>query len=112
MSYLRVICTEFGKVDVNRILRQDLEDWLEESEWSPRTRKNYLVTLTTILNFAVGKGYRGDNPAASINRPILDDRPVSILTLEQVRGLLRVAKEFDPEMLRPCGIGWCKRQCC
>jgi len=37
------------------------------------------VTLTTILNFAVGMGYRAANPAASINRPILDDRPVGIL---------------------------------
>jgi integrase len=98
-SYLRVICTEFGKTDVSRILRQDLEDWLEESEWSPRTRKNCLVTLTTILNFEVGKGYRADNPAAGI------ERPVRILTVEQASGLLRVAKEFDPEMLPALAIG-------
>src|SRR6266404_1812903 len=74
-SYLRVICADFGRVDVTRILQQDIEDWLEESDWSPRTRKNYLVTLTTILNFAVRKGYRANNPAAYIERPILDDRP-------------------------------------
>ena len=89
----------------NRILRQDIEYWLEESKWSPRTRENYLVTLTTILNFAVGKGYRADNPAASIDLPILDDRPIGILTVEQGRGLLRVAKEFDPEMLSALAIG-------
>jgi integrase len=104
-SYLRVICTEFGKVDVTRILRQDIEDWLEESEWSPRTRKNYLVTLTTILNFAMAKGYRPDNPAATIDRPILDDRPIGILTVKQVRELLRAAKEFDPDMLPLLAIG-------
>jgi len=104
-SYLRVICTDFGKLDVTKILRQDIEDWLEESEWSPRTRKNYIVTLTTILNFAVAKGYRADNPAASIDRPILDDRPVGILTVEQARGLLRVAQEFDPEMIQALAIG-------
>jgi integrase len=104
-SYLRVICTDFGKVDVTRLLRQDIEDWLEESEWSPRTRKNYLVTLTTILNFAVGKGYRADNPAARIDRPILDDRPVGILTVEQASRLLRVAKESGSEMLPAVAIG-------
>jgi integrase len=104
-SYLRVICIDFGKVDVTRLLRQDIEDWLEESEWSPRTRMNYLVTLTTILNFAAGKGYRTDNPAARIDRPILDDRPVGILTVEQARGLMREAKESDPEMLPALAIG-------
>lgn len=103
-SYLRVICMDFGKVDVTRILRQDIEDWLEESDWSPRTRKNYLVTFTTILNFAVGKGYRTDNPAARIDRPILDDRPVGILTVDQVKDLLRVAKKVDPEMLPALAI--------
>ena len=104
-SYLRVICSTFGKSDVKKILRQDIEDWLEESDWSPRTRKNYLVTLTTILNFAAGKGYRADNPAATIDRPILDDRPVGILTVEQARGLLRVARENDPAMLPALAIG-------
>ena len=103
--YLRVICTDFGKVDVTSVLRQDIEDWLEESEWSPRTRKNYLLTLTTILNFAVGKGYRADNPAAGIDRPILDDRPIGILTVEQATGLLRVAKQSDPEMLPALATG-------
>jgi integrase len=104
-SYLRVICGEFGKTDITRILRQDIEDWLEESDWSPRTRKNYLVTFSTILNFAAAKGYRADNPAASIDHPILDDRPIGILTVEQTSGLLGLAKKFDPEMLPALAIG-------
>lgn len=70
-----------------------------------RTRTNYLVNLTTILNFAVGKGCRSDNLAARIDRPILDDRPVGILTVEQASGLLCVAKESDPEMLPAVMIG-------
>jgi integrase len=63
------------------------------------------VTLTTLLKFAVGKAYRADNPAASTDRPILDDRPVGILTVEQASGLLRVATESDPEMLPALAIG-------
>lgn len=46
-----------------------------------------------------------DNPAASIARPILDDQPVGILSVEQARGLLRVAKKFDPAMLPALAIG-------
>ena len=103
-SYLRVICTEFGETDVTRIIRQDIEDWIEESDWSPRTRKNYLVTLTTLLNHAVGRGYRADNPAAGIARPILDDRPVGILTVDQTKTLLRVGKAAAPEMVPALAI--------
>ncbi len=93
-----MICEEFGRTDSARIRCEDVEDWLEESQWSPRTRKNYLVTLTTLLNFAVGKGYRADNPAAAIQRPILDDRPVGILTVEPSEALLRTAQANDPAM--------------
>ena len=104
-SYFRVICQEFGKVDVAKILRPDIEDWLEESGWSPRTRKNYLVTMTTVLNFAMANGYRADNPAANIDRPILDERPVGILSVGQVEKLLRMAKDTDVEMVPALAIG-------
>lgn len=56
------------------------------------------MTLATLLNYAVAKGYRPDNPAAGIERPILDDRPVDILTVEQPERLLRLAQASDPEM--------------
>ena len=98
-SYLNVICLEFGKTEVSKLCRQDIEDWLEESDWSPRTRKNYLVTMTTVMNYALGKGYCAGNTAASIDRPILDDRPVGILTPSQAEKLLRVAKSSAPDML-------------
>jgi len=104
-SYINVICEEFGKTDSAGIRREDLEDWLEESDWSPRTRKNYLVTFTTLLNFAVSKGYRSDNPAATIQRPILDDRPVSILMVKQVKALLRVTTLTDRAMAPAITIG-------
>jgi integrase len=104
-SYLRVICEEFGETDTLKVTLEDLEDWLEEADWSPRTRKNYLVTLTTLLNYATAKGYRPDNPAARIERPLLDDRPVGILTVEQAKCLLRRAQEADPEMLPPLVTG-------
>jgi integrase len=56
------------------------------------------VTFTTLMNYAVGKKYRPDNPVADIERPILDDRPV-VLTVAQATSLLRVTKDSDPEML-------------
>ncbi|MDB6025521.1 MAG: integrase family protein [Verrucomicrobiales bacterium] len=104
-SYVDVLNEEFGQVKVNLLRRQDLEDWLAESEWASRTRKNYLVTLTTILNFALLRDYCVTNPAAKIERPILDDKPPGILSPEQVKSLLKEAKETHPLMIPGICIG-------
>ena len=82
-----------------------MEDWLAETDWSPRTRKNYLVTLTTIFNFAVKRDYCASNAAATIERPIMDDEPPGILTVEQTVALLAKAVETRTEMIAGLSIG-------
>ena len=52
-----MIKEEFGEVKLSELKRADIEDWLAETDWSPRTRKNYLVTLTTVFNFAMKRDY-------------------------------------------------------
>jgi integrase len=98
-SYMKVICEEFGPTKVARIVQADIEDWLSESEWARRTRKNYLVTLMTFFDWAKGRGYVVTNPAERIPKPILDDRPPGILSPTQAAKLLHNAAEYDPELL-------------
>jgi integrase len=104
-SYFKVINEEFGDAKLSEMKRADIEDWLGEAEWSPRTRKNYLVTLTTVFNFAMNRDYCAVNAAASIERPILDDKPPGILTVEQATALLGKAIETCPEMIAGVAIG-------
>jgi len=103
-SYTNVIKQEFEEEKTTDIDRSDIEDWLLESKWSPRTRKNYLVTLTTIFNYAKNKGYVAENPAEGIERPILDDKPPGILTVAQVRSLFWAANEHDKALLPTLAI--------
>lgn len=104
-SYVEVLNKEFGSVKVNELKRQDIEDWLAESEWSSRTRKNYLVTITTILNFALSREYCVTNAAALIDRPILDDKPPGILTPDQAKALLAQAAKNMPHIVPGISIG-------
>ena len=90
---------------LSEIKRQDIEDWLAETEWSGRTRKNYLVTLTTVFTWATDREYSAENPAAKISRPILDENAPGILTPVQAEALLQSAKECLPEMVAPIAIG-------
>jgi len=104
-SYFKVIKEEFGEVNLSELKRADIEDWLAETDWSPRTRKNYLVTLTTVFNFAMNREYCATNAAATIERPIMDDKPPGILTVEQMVALLATAVEIRAEMVAGVSIG-------
>jgi integrase len=116
-SHLRIIGEVFGGTPIADMRRSQIEDWLAESEWAPRTRKNYLVTLTTLLNFAQDRDYCAGNAAARIERPILEDKPPGILTVEEATALLRTCshgvpakedrKEFSarPQMISGIAIG-------
>jgi site-specific recombinase XerD len=77
------------------------EDWLSESDWAPRSRRNYLVTLTTLLNFALDREYCSGNPASRIERPILDDSAPGILTVKEAETLLQTAVNGVPDKLDP-----------
>lgn len=100
-SYLRSINEEFGNLPIADIERASIEDWLSESDWAPRSRKNYLVTLTTLLNFAQDREYCPGNPASRIERPILDDKAPGILTVKEATSLLETALNGIPDKFDP-----------
>jgi integrase len=104
-SYLRVLGGEFGDEPISQITRSDLEDFFTESEWSPRTRLNYMVTLSTIFGFAQDRDYCPGNPAAKIERPILEDRPVGILKINAAVALLQAALKHERAMVPAVAIG-------
>lgn len=104
-SYLRILGEEFDGEPISQVTRSDLEDFFTESEWSPRTRLNYMVTLSTVFTFAQDRDYCPANPAAKIERPILDDRPPGILKIAEVLALLRSARDHEPAMLPAVAAG-------
>ena len=104
-SYVKVIKEEWADEFIHQIKQPDLEDWLAESEWGPRTRKNYIVTMTTVLNFAISRDYCVNNPAAKIPRPLLDDKAPGILTPTEAKALLAASIKRTPELTDALAIG-------
>lgn len=104
-SAIKMLNEEFGQVEIHGIRKADIEDWIAESVWEPRTRKNYIVTLTTIFNYAIGSEYCAVNPAERVPRPILEDKPPGILTPSEAEKLLAAALDCMPEMATPIAIG-------
>jgi integrase len=104
-SYLKTITKRFGSMPIHEVKRSDMEDWLAESNWSKRTRNNYISTLSTLFIFARDRDYCVENPAEKVARSILDDTPPGILTVEQASQLLEVTRKVDPEMLGYVAVG-------
>ena len=104
-SYLRTIDERFGNRPISEVRSGEIEEWLAESDWSKRTRNNYVSTLSTLFIFASDRDYCLGNPAERIPRAILDDSAPGILTVEQVAKLLKVTREEDPGMLAYVAIG-------
>ena len=102
---LRILGKNFDHLPISLITRSELEDYFSESEWMPRTRMNYIVTLSTLFTFAQERDYCATNPAAKLDRPILEDRPVGILKIEAVLALLKTAVIRNPAMVPALTIG-------
>ena len=104
-SYLRTIGERFGLQSIHEVRRGEIEDWLSESEWSKRTRNNYVSTLSTLFLFARDRDYCAENPAEKVPRAILDDTAPGILTVKDAAALLDVTRDKDCEMLAYIAIG-------
>lgn len=104
-SSYRVINARFGEEPINLLSQDELEDWIAESDWSPRTRANYIGAFAGLFRFAIQKEYCAKNIADHVPRPILDDRPPGILSVEGCRKLLTAANDYYPEMIPYIAIG-------
>jgi integrase len=108
-SFLKILGAEFGSKQINEISTDSIEKWLvgyqpkaaeedpgrSKQGLNPRTRKNYLVTLRTVFDFAKARDYCSENPAARISNPIQEDKPAGILTPAQAIAILRAAVKRD-----------------
>lgn len=98
-SDLSIFGESFGGSDITHVPQNDIEEWLDEFEWSARTKRNKLTSLTTFYTFAAGKQYCTVNPAQKIKRPKCDDPEVGIFQPDQSRALLYTAVEKRPDLV-------------
>ncbi|MGB0371993.1 MAG: tyrosine-type recombinase/integrase [Opitutales bacterium] len=107
----------FGDEMLSGVATCEIQKWVDElttvtkdgtSNMSPRSKKNYLVTLKTFFNFAIQKGYRAkeDNPADGVVVPIIDWEVPSILSVAEARKLIEKARKFEGGILTaPIALG-------
>jgi integrase len=95
-SALRIhIVPFFTTTPVHKIDKQQVEQFVEElqsKELSPKSIRNLLVNLHSLIEHALSEGWRtGDNPVKRVPKPrkVTVDDDLRFLTVEQVEALVR-----------------------
>jgi integrase len=99
-SSLDRIIREIGGSKISEIGIKFTVDWITNFEGSTRTKRNYLNTLSEVLNFGVYREYISDNPIKKLPKTerarICGPRSeagIAILKVSEAEKLLRVAKQ-------------------
>jgi integrase len=106
-SYLRNMRTSLGQFALGRegrvlatLTAEEIETWLYSHGWQPRTVKNNLMAIRTLLAWSVTRGELVANVAMGIDMPTMENEPPEIHTPAEVRAVLEKAREIDLPTMR------------
>ena len=101
-SRLSYFSAKFDGKPVAAISSAEIDDWLRELRVAPATRNHYRSVAIQAYNFAIGRGYAVENPAAATAKVKTPDENIGILTVTQTARLL---ESTGPEFLPYIAIG-------
>jgi integrase len=104
-SFLNVANDRWGDELVSEIHLREIEAWVADGEWEPRTRRNYLASMSAVLGFAHDRKYCAENAAKKATRPRLQDKEIEILTPAEAIILLEGCQLFAPDLTAAMAIG-------
>lgn len=105
--YLRAIknslskfCRGRGHQALTAVTPEQIEIWLMESTWAPRTKEGYLSDVSILYNFGIRRGWCSNNPAKAVELPDAEDSIIGIHTPEQTRVVMDLARATDLNIMR------------
>jgi integrase len=90
------------KLSLHEVSRDHIEEWLNEAEFSTKTRGNYIRDLSILFNFALRREWVARVPLVGITKPTAESREIRILTPEDTAELMRTTKILR-EVATPLG---------
>jgi integrase len=92
----------WGTVMVHEITHRQVSEWLDAMPHSRTTKRKYRSHLNQLFEFAVKRGFAGDNPVENVEEIAPNEPPKGKLTVLQSRMLLLHA---DPSIKLGIAIG-------
>lgn len=101
----------FGEIELRHFSTVELKVWLDqlktEREWAEITVAHVKGNLNHFFNYLIDEGVISKSPLETykINRSAPPKKPRVFLTSEEIRMILKNAKEFSPHFLYPFFMG-------
>ncbi len=98
---LRCLVKAIGNRAISALTTNDFEDEIARHKWAPGTVHSYVQTWKVLLNYAVKRGYRADNPCDKLELPERDSAEPQIFSVFEVRRKFALTLFDDRDPLLP-----------
>src|SRR5215831_10431397 len=104
-GYLGRFCDQFGDRLVATVTPEELDTWLRDLPYSPKSRLNYRQHIGVLFSYAKRRRMIDSNPIEFTARPKLIDKAPEIFTVDELRALLDATQRVEPEVVPMLAIG-------
>src|SRR5215831_20131130 len=96
-GYLGRFCQEFGDRLIATITPEELDTYLRDLPYSPKSRLNYRQHIGVLFSHAKRRRMIDRNPIEFTDRPKLIDKAQEIFTAHELHALLDAALRIEPD---------------
>jgi integrase len=104
-GYLGRFCDDFGDRLVASVTTEELDNWLRDLPYSPKSRLNYRQHIGVLFSHARKRRMINENPIEFTEKPKLIDKAPEIFAPDELRALLETAQRTEPSVLPMLAIG-------
>src|SRR5262249_41984992 len=98
-------CRDFGDRPVAAVTVEEIDKWLRDLDYSPKSRADYRANIGVLFSQAERLGMIERNRVLRTAKPKLVDNPPEIFAVDELRALLEAAHRIAPDVLPMLGIG-------
>jgi integrase len=103
--YLGKFTRDFGDRPIAAITVEELDTWLRDLPYSPKSRANFRSHIGVLFSYAARRRMIDFNPILHTAKPKLIDKAPEIFTADELRALLEAANRIAPDVLPMLAIG-------
>jgi integrase len=103
--YLSKFSREFGERPIAAITVEELDNWLRDLPYSPKSRANFRANIGVLFSYATKRRMLDFNPITHTAKPKLPDNPPEIFRVDELSALLDAANRLSPDLVPALAIG-------